>query len=52
MNIAEIFIRSGDRSFGTPEFIAFLRQHRLSAASNDLVDVLIAQLQVQMEEAR
>jgi hypothetical protein len=50
--IAEIFIRSGDRSFGTPEFIAFLRQHRLSAASNDLVDVLIAQLQVQMEEAR
>ena len=50
--VAEIFIRSGDRSFGTPEFIAFLRQYRLSPASHDLVDVLIAQLQVQMEDAR
>ena len=50
--IAEIFIRSGDRSFGTPGFISFLRQYRLSTASNDLVDVLIAQLLVQMEDAR
>lgn len=50
--IAEIFIRAGDRSFGTPEFIAFLRQYRLPAGANDLVDVLIAQLQVQMEDAR
>ena len=43
--IAEIFIRSGDRSFGTPEFVAFLRRYRLSESGNDLVDVLIAQLQ-------
>ena len=50
--IAEIFIRAGDRSFGTPEFIAFLRNYRLSDGQNDLVDVLIAQLQVQMEDAR
>ena len=50
--IAEIFIRAGDRSFGTPEFIAFLRSYRLSDGHNDLVDVLIAQLQVQMEDAR
>jgi len=50
--IAEIFIRSGDRSFGTPEFVAFLRRYRLSESANDLVDVLIAQLQVQMEDAK
>ena len=50
--IAEIFIRSGDRSFSTPEFVAFLRRYRLSEAANDLVDVLIAQLQVQMEDAK
>jgi len=50
--IAEIFIRSGERSLGTPEFIAFLRRHRLAEGAHDLVDVLIAQLQVQMEQAR
>ena len=50
--IAEIFIRSEDRSFGTPEFVAFLRRYRISEAGNDLVDVLIAQLQVQMEDAK
>jgi HEAT repeat protein len=49
--IAEIFIRSADRSFGTPEFIAFLRRFRLSEAANDLVDVLIAQLLVQIEHS-
>jgi hypothetical protein len=50
--IAEIFIRSGDRSFGTPEFVAFLRRYRLPESANDLVDALIAQLLVQMEDAR
>ena len=50
--IAEIFIRADDRSFGTAEFIAFLRDYRLSDGQNDLVDVLIAQLQVRMEDAR
>jgi hypothetical protein len=50
--IAEIFIRSGEKSLGTPEFVALLRNYRLSDGGNDLVDVLIAQLQVQMEQAR
>ncbi len=50
--VAEIFIRSGDRSLDTPEFVAFLRNYRLPSGGNDLVDVLIAQLQVQMENAR
>ena len=50
--VAEIFLRAGDRSFGTPQFIAFLREFRLSDGQEDIVDVLIAQLQVQMEQPR
>ncbi len=50
--IAEIFIRSGERSYANPEFVAFLRQYRLAEGGNDLVDVLIAQLLLQMEDAR
>jgi len=50
--VAEVFIRSGDRSLGTPEFVAFLRNYRLSDGGNNLVDALISQLQVQMEDAR
>jgi hypothetical protein len=44
--IAEIFIRSDQRSIATPEFIGLLRQHRLQSPNGeDLIDVLIGRLQ-------
>lgn len=44
--IAEIFIRSDQRSIETPEFLGLLRRHRLqSPDGDDLIDVLIGRLQ-------
>jgi hypothetical protein len=44
--IAEIFIRSDQRSIATPEFVGLLRQHRLqSPDGDDLIDLLIGRLE-------